>query len=657
MEEKLKSLYKRLAELQDAYYNEAAPLISDAEYDQFKQELERLEAMYPDQVQRRMVGPKPSEKFGKVAHQEPMLSLNNIFTDQDLRAFFQRVHDELGGEPFEIVAEPKLDGLGFSATYRRGKLISVATRGDGYFGENVTQNAKTIQYFPTELSAPFPEEIEVRGEVYLSKADFIALNQRQEADNGKIFANPRNAAAGSLRQLDPTITAGRNLKIFAYTYGFTSQFLWKTQQEYLDLARSWGFPVSGHARLCKTVEDVTEYYNEMERQRADLAYDIDGVVYKVNSISQQARLGFVTHSPKWAVAHKFPAQTAQTVIKSIVVQVGRLGTLTPVAELLPVNIGGVLVTRATLHNADELSRKRISKGARVVLKRAGDVIPQIIEVISGDESVFEMPAVCPSCGAKVAKEEGAVAIRCPNAEFCPAQIVARLEHFCSRNALNIEGMGQKNIQEFYDLGWLRKPSDIFLLIPNHAVQLEQMEGWGRQSVMNLTNAIIDAAVDVPLEKFIYSLSIPQIGEAGARDLAVFFGNAKNMLQPLSEEQLRQIPGVGEATASEIIKFLSNQHNREEINRLLSMVGVNEKIQVVQGRLTGKRVAFTGALQTMTRQQAKEAVLKFGGLVSSSVSNKTDYLVVGGESGGKLDDAHDLGVRVITEQEFAELLKG
>ena len=531
----LANLAKELAEHDIAYYQNDAPLLADWEYDNLKRRNEAIELRFPDLVLENgpsfKVGAAAAEGFSKVELKVPMLSLSNIFTEEDILDFTDRIRRFLNLSPQDelvFAAEPKIDGLSFSARYEHGRFVQGSTRGDGSIGEDITANLRTIADLPEQLvGADIPDVIEIRGEVYMRKSDFYALNQIQEQEGRRPFANPRNAAAGSLRQLDPKITARRKLSLFAYTYGEVSHIAWSTQWEFLNLIKSWGIPVSPEIALCANDIDLVRYYINMGQKRADLDYDIDGVVYKVNRMDYQKRLGFITRSPRWAIAHKFPAQQAQTRIKKIRIQVGRTGVLTPVADLEPVNVGGVMVSHATLHNMDEIERKDIREGDTVVVQRAGDVIPQVVQVLLDKRPLhsfaFQFPTRCPECGSLVAREEDEAAHYCTGGLFCPRQVVERLKHFVSRDAMDIEGLEKKNIEAFFEWGWLRSPVDIFHLQERHQEDLLKTEGWGEKSVSNLFEAIQKVQTKTSLDKFIFALGIRQIGQSTARLLAEQYG--------------------------------------------------------------------------------------------------------------------------------------
>lgn len=676
----MRALADRLAALDIAYHQQDAPLVSDAEYDALKRRNEALEAAFPALIQAnspsRRVGAAVAEGFAKVQHAVPMLSLGNIFTEEDVYDFMDRIHRFLGipvDTPIEMVAEPKIDGLSFSAVYQDGVFVQGATRGDGAVGEDITANLKTIGALPRVLSETgedlfqrhIPARIDVRGEVYMSKADFFALNQAQAAAGKKTFANPRNAAAGSLRQLDATMTASRKLSLFAYAVGEVSDATWTTHYGFLEQLRAWGFPVNPEIRLCRTPAEMVAFFQDLNARRADLPYDIDGVVYKVNRLDLQARLGFIARSPRWAIAHKFPAEQAMTKLERIRVQVGRTGALTPVADLTPVNVGGVVVRHATLHNADEIERKDIREGDTVVIQRAGDVIPQVVQVVSDKRSVdskpFVFPVVCPVCGSHAVREDDDAVFYCTGGLICPAQNKERLKHFVAKESLDIDGLGDKNIDLFYELGWLRQPADIFRLEERHMLDVIGLDGWGQKSAVKLFDAIRRVAAGVSLPRFINALGIREVGVATARLMAAHFGTWDQLSAAMMADEARntlvQIEGVGPVMADHIVNFFAEPHNRDLLADLVRLVVIQpyERPAGVITPLTGKTVVFTGTLVTMTRPEAKDRALRVGAKVAGSVSAKTDYVVAGAEAGSKLNKAETLGVRIIDEDLFRQML--
>lgn len=669
-------LAKRMAELDKAYYQADDPLVSDAEYDALKRRNEAIEARFPHLVRAdspsKKVGAKASEDFAKVTHSVPMLSLGNIFSTDEIFEFSNRIRRFLGLDDdaeLAFMAEPKLDGLSFSALYVNGEFVRGATRGDGSIGEDITENLKQIKDLPLKLVGnDIPERLDIRGEVIMNKADFFALNDEQTAAGKKPFANPRNAAAGSLRQLDPRITGRRRLSLFGYTFGETSAEPWDSQDAFLQKIRSWGFPVNPEVRLCKTAQELADFFENLADKRPNLPYDIDGAVYKVNRRDWQERLGFVARAPRWAIAHKFPAEQAQTKLENIRIQVGRTGALTPVADLTPVNVGGVMVSHATLHNEDELKRKDIRIGDTVVIQRAGDVIPQVVRVVSekrpADSVPFEFPTVCPVCGAHVVRDPDEAVQRCSGGLVCPAQAVESLKHFVSRDALNIEGLGAKNMAFFFDRGWIKTPSDVFTLESRVGADIRKLDGWGDKSADNLFAAIRKVAAATPMEKFLFALGIREVGQATARLLAAHYLTMPAFLEQMSLAQDREsdaykellsIESIGDVIACEILDFTAEEHNRTEIDKLLNLMTVTAFVPVENDSpLAGKTVVFTGSLETMTRSEAKAKAQSAGAKVAGSVSKKTDYVVLGADAGSKAQKAAELGITVLSESEFTEL---
>jgi DNA ligase (NAD+) len=689
----LERLAREIADHDKRYHQDDAPVIPDSDYDALRRRNEEIEARFPNLTRRDSpsgkVGASPSSGFTKVIHPVPMLSLGNAFGDQDVVDFFSRIRRFLGldeAEDIDVVAEPKIDGLSISLRYESGKFVLAATRGDGTTGENVTANVETISEIPKILRGRVPDVLEVRGEIYLSHSAFAAINKQREKDGEALFANPRNAAAGSLRQLDTSITAKRPLQIFTYAWGEVSGSLGATQMEFLDRLRAWGFPVNPLAGRCAGAEKALEKYAEISEQRATLDYDIDGVVYKVDRLDWQQRLGFVSRAPRWAIAHKFPAEKAQTILQEITIQVGRTGALTPVANLSPITVGGVVVSRATLHNADEIERKDVRAGDTVIVQRAGDVIPQIVEVVlekRPDDSVpFEFPTVCP-CDLRTPafREPGEAVTRCTGEMACPYQQVERLRHFVSRDAFDIEGLGEKQVQAFFDLGWVRTPPDIFDLQSLNAERetpLESLEGWGEKSATNLF-AAIEARRTVPLDRLIYALGIRQVGQATAKQLARHYGSLANwheaMCQAAQERQqkpdemkkaelvgeaygaLCDIDGIGISMADDLTNFFTEEHNRAVIESLETRLNVEDAAQpdTSASAVAGKTVVFTGSLDTMSRAEAKASAESLGAKVSGSVSKKTDFVVIGADPGSKAKKAQDLGISILSEQEWRQLI--
>lgn len=672
----LAALADEIAGHDRAYHQEDAPVVSDAEYDALRRRNEAIEARFPDLVREdspsTRVGASASGGFAKVPHARPMLSLNNAFDSDDVREFGARIRRFLGLADDEIVAilaEPKIDGLSVSLRYENGAFVLGATRGDGAVGEDITANLRTIDEVPARLSGnDVPDVVEVRGEVYMTGDDFAALNVRQETAGEKVFANPRNAAAGSLRQLDPTITAARPLRLFAYAWGKISGAPAETQEGFLARLSAWGFQVNPLVRLCADIDEVLALHKELEDQRATLPYDIDGVVYKINRLDWQERLGFVSRAPRWAIAHKFAAEQAQTILEEITIQVGRTGTLTPVANLAPVTVGGVVVSRATLHNEDEIERKDVRVGDTVIIQRAGDVIPQVVSAVTDkrppDSRPFPFPDHCPDCGSLAVREEGEVAKRCTGGLVCPAQAVERLKHFVSRNALDIEGLGGKHIDNFWQDGLIRTPADIFRL-PDSVDAIAEREGWGRQSADNL-GAAIAARATVPFDRFVFALGIRQVGQATARLLAKQYGNLKAWRDAMDDAQDRDseaygdlvnIEGIGPSVADDILAFFAEPHNRNALADLASLMTVEAFEAPDEGSspVAGKTVVFTGSLETVTRNEAKARAETLGAKVAGSVSKKTDYVIVGADAGSKARKAEALGVVILSEQEWLELI--
>jgi DNA ligase (NAD+) len=672
----LKKLAAEIAAHDRRYHGDDAPTISDAEYDALRKRNAELETQFPDLVlansPSKSVGSAPQEKFGKVHHRAPMLSLGNAFEDGDVDEFLGRVRRFLNlaeSAEIEVTAEPKIDGLSISLRYENGKLVQAATRGDGAEGENVTANVMTIADVPKKLSGNAPEVLEVRGEIYMSHKDFAALNEKQSKAGEKVFANPRNAAAGSLRQLDSTITASRPLRFFAYAWGEAPELEGSTQFDVVMWFKRLGFPVNPLMKICRSAAELLKVYRDIEERRANLGYDIDGVVYKVNRLDWQQRLGFVSRSPRWAIAHKFAAEQATTVLEGIDIQVGRTGALTPVARLRPVTVGGVVVSNATLHNEDEIARKDLRIGDTVVVQRAGDVIPQIASVVLDKRQTSFVPYVfpdhCPFCGSAAPREEDVVR-RCSGGLICPAQRVERLKHFASRNAFDIEGLGDKIIEEFYRDGLIQSPQDIFTLAARNERASKKMgdrEGWGEASVKKLFDAI-DQRRNVGLDRFIFALGIRHVGETTARVLARAYGSAmlfKDQMVaavPGSEafDELNAHDGIGIVVANSIAEFFAEPHNVEVVDELLKHV-TPAPLAAVQASspVSGKTVVFTGALVQMTRDEAKSMAERLGAKVAGSVSRKTDLLVAGPGAGSKLKDAEKHGVEVTDEEGWFKLV--
>lgn len=670
--ETIETLRQQVARHEILYHQQDDPEISDAEFDLMKRRLEKLERDNPVLARAdsptQTVGAKPAAGFKKIRHAVPMLSLSNAFTDEDVADFISRVRKFLNlpeHETPDILAEPKIDGLSCALRYENRKLVQAATRGDGEEGEDVTQNILTIKDIPKTLPKDAPDMIEVRGEVYMTRADFLKLNKVQEEEDGKIFANPRNAAAGSLRQLDARITEKRPLKFFGYAIGDSSAPVSDTQDGARRKLQGWGFDIPLPSAVVQGAEDLSAFHAGVYADRANIPYDLDGIVYKVNRIDYQKRLGFISRSPRWATAHKFAAEQAETVINDIIIQVGRTGTLTPVAELAPVNVGGVMVSRATLHNEDEVRRKGAYVGARIIIQRAGDVIPQVVEVLNPDpKKVFVFPKECPDCGSLALREEGEAAIRCTGGLICPAQAVERLKHFVSRLAFDIEGLGDKIIREFFEEGLIRTPADIFRLSA-HADNLRTRDGWGDLSVQNLLDAI-EARRTIPLDRFIYALGIRQVGQATAKKLAANYGTLKNLSGRMKEarehesaayEELTGIQDIGPAVAEDLAAFFAEPHNVSVLQDLQQELAIQDYVrtQAVDSAVTGKTVVFTGKLLRMGREEAKAQAETLGAKVAGSVSKNTDYLIAGEDSGSKLKKAAELGVTVLSEDEWLAMI--
>jgi len=677
----LARLSDEIAQHDIAYHQEDAPVISDADYDRLRRRVRTIEKRFPELVSEdspsNKVGAAPSSRFSKVRHAVPMLSLDNAFEDQDVVDFDKRVRRFLGldeGETVEYIAEPKIDGLSATLRYEDGKFVLGATRGDGREGEDITRNLATIEGdIPHEIKGA-PSVLEVRGEVYMAKADFTALNERQAEKDGQIFANPRNAAAGSLRQLDPKITSERPLRFFAYSWGEVGEEIAPTQMQVIEQFEKWGFATNPQTKLCTSVEEMLAHYRAIETARAELPYDIDGVVYKVNRLDWQERLGFVSRAPRWATAHKFPAEQATTVLREIDIQVGRTGALTPVAKLEPVTVGGVVVSNATLHNEDEIERKDIREGDTVVIQRAGDVIPQVVEVVKDkrpkDSKPYVYPTTCPACGSDAVREtdekgRADVVRRCTGGLICPAQAVERLKHFVSRAALDIDGLGAKQVEAFYHDGLIKEPADIFTL-NRHRDTLLKKEGYGETSLRNLY-AGIDQRRTADLDRFIFALGIRHIGGTTAGLFArtfLTFEKFRAVAEKIAagddaaKEEMASIDGVGPTVIEALADFFGEQHNIDALDRLLKHVTTTEaEAPSSDSPVAGKTVVFTGKLERMTRDEAKARATSLGAKVAGSVSAKTDILVAGPGAGSKLKKAEELKVRTMTEEEWLTLIGG
>ncbi len=677
----LKRLAAEIGAHDKRYYQEDAPTVSDAVYDELRRRNEEIEQRFPHLVRpdspAHRIGAAPVQKFAKVRHAVPMLSLGNAFSEAEVAEFVERVRRFLrlaSDETIAVVAEPKIDGLSCSLRYEAGRLVGAATRGDGFEGEDVTANVATIGDIPKKLAGSVPELCAIRGEVYMSHADFAALNERQAKEGKQVFANPRNAAAGSLRQLDASITAARPLRFFAYSYGEMSRVPAKTQSGILEWIACCGFTVNPLIRLCHTVEELLAFHHDLETRRARLGYDIDGVVYKVDRLDWQQRLGFVSRNPRWAVAHKFPAEKAITIVKKIDVQVGRTGALTPIARLEPVTVGGVVVSNATLHNEDEIERLGVRVGDTVTVQRAGDVIPQVLGVVEDrarGHNRYRMPKTCP-CPLKTPVVREAIASggegarsRCTGEFACPFQRIEHLAHFVSRRAFDIEGLGEKQITLFFEQGWVKEPADIFTLEEqNGKIRLEEQEGFGEISVRNLFNAIRQRR-EISLERFIYALGMRHVGETTARALArgyatwpafhracldVASGNTE------TRSEMDNLDQIGDTVIEAIASYFGESHNCGIVERLTAQIKILDAERPVSGSLiAGKTVVFTGSLEKMTREEAKSMAERLGAKVAGSVSTKTDYVVAGPGAGSKLGKAKEAGVRVLSEDDWFALV--
>ena len=645
------------------YYQQDNPEISDSEYDRLMRELQDLEKQYPDEnlasspTQR--VGAAPLAKFSSFTHSSPMLSLANAFSPEEIIDFDTRIR-KLAGDDISYVAEPKLDGLAVNLIFENGRFLHGATRGDGYTGEDVTQNLKTIATLPLQMKKnsgkPIPSFIEIRGEVYLESEPFRKLNIRRLKDGEEPFANPRNAAAGSLRQLDSRVTARRPLNIFLYQVGISRDVKFATHWEVLQTLTAWGFPVNPLIHRIQTIDDCLKYFDDIGAQRSALPYEIDGVVLKVDNLSVQAKLGNVSRNPRWAIACKFPASQATTIINDIIVQVGRTGVLTPVAIMQPVNVGGVTVSRATLHNEDEILKKDIRIGDTVIIQRAGDVIPEVVKVVISEnkkrsDNKFRIPAKCPECNSEVVRLEGEAAHRCINLA-CPAQIKEHITHFASRGGLDIEGLGGKISAQLFDAKLIHDPADLFYLTKDKLLELDR---HGEKSAQNLLDSL-QKAKNPPLDKFIYALGIRNVGEHISKILAREFVSIEKLMNTKVED-LTAIHEIGPEIAASIVQFFHEAKNKSVMEKF-QMAGVipqKASIPSKDATLAGKSFVFTGSLDKMPRSEAKAIVEKMGGLVHGSTTSKTTYVVAGGEPGSKLDKAKSLGIQILSEDEFLKLI--
>ena len=667
-------LREQIARHDILYHQQDAPEISDAEYDKLKRRLEEIEKILPPAdglfSPTQSVGAKPAAAFAKVRHRVPMLSLGNAFSAEDVADFYDRVRKFLtlaADAPLDILAEPKIDGLSCNLRYENGRFVQAATRGDGEEGEDVTANIMTVSDVPKTITGA-PEVLEVRGEIYMTREDFDALNAAQAAAEDKIFANPRNAAAGSLRQLDPTITARRPLRFFGYALGETSAPIAQTQEGIRAALQKFGFQIPAPSVVCGSADALVQFHESVYGDRADIPYDLDGIVYKVNDLEFQRRLGFVSRAPRWAIAHKFPAEQAETVLEAIEVQVGRTGTLTPVAHLKPVNVGGVIVSRATLHNQDEIERKDVRAGDHVIIQRAGDVIPQVVRSLPEKRGASSVPYVfpqhCPACGRPAVRAEDEVATRCTGGLLCPAQTVERLKHFVSRLAFDIEGLGDKIIREFYDEGIVRLPADIFRL-SRHAEALKARDGWGDLSVGNLM-AAIDARRRISLDRFIYALGIRQVGQATAKKLAMHYETLDHLRREMQTaadidssayQNLIAVEDIGPSVAQDIIVFFNDAQQMAAVDDLCGELDIQPYIrtQAADSPVSGKTVVFTGKLVRLGREEAKAQAEAMGAKVAGSVSKNTDYVIAGEDAGSKLKKATELGIAVLSEDEWLSLI--
>ena len=687
----LARLSEEIATHDKAYYQNDAPIVSDAEYDRLRQLYTAIENRFPQHIlgdnPNKRIGAEPVSGFGKIKHSVPMLSLENAFSSEDVENFLNRIRRFLGlihENNMEIVAEPKIDGVSISLRYENRHLSCAATRGDGIVGENVSLNVSTISNVPARLPERAPAVVEVRGEVYIGHQDFAKLNEARTANNLPNFANPRNAAAGSLRQLDASITAERNLKCFAYASGTLSDPVADTHWDWLQRLTEWGFSVNTRSALCTSAKEMLQVYEDINSARSNLPYDIDGVVYKVNRHDWQERLGTVSRAPRWAIAHKFPAEQATTILRKITIQVGRTGALTPVANLQPITVGGVVVSRATLHNQQEIERKDIREGDTVLIQRAGDVIPQIVHVVEGtrgeDSKPYRFPNLCP-CDLKttVVRKDGEAIARCSGDFLCPSQQIERIRHFVSRNAFDIEGIGEKQVRTFFELGLIKNPVDIFDLEAKETEsshRIKEMEGWGEKSVSNLF-AAIRMRRRISLDRFIYSLGIRQIGQATAQLLArkytsldvwheeMVVAAAERTSNPNEDKNpslvgeafsnLCGIDQIGISVADDLVAFFSKKENLTILQGLQNRITIEPLANMTtESSIAGKTIVFTGTLNTMTRQEAKNRAETLGAKVSGTVSNNTDYVVVGANAGGKAKKAAELGLKTFTEDQWKEL---
>ena len=659
------------------YYDENNPKISDSEYDKLWRDFKNLETTFPflktKDTPTTHVGYKPNQKFSKVKHNYPMLSLENAVNLEEIKKYIEKTlrYLKTKNQFIELIAEPKIDGLSISLKYKKGKFFSGATRGDGQVGEDVTLSLRTINDIPKEISQLQNIEIfEVRGEIYMNKDDFLNLNNKRKKNNESLFANPRNAASGSLRQLDKKIVKERKLKFFAYTYGeLSKKILFKSQSEFLDKIRNYGFPTNNNFKICRNFEDVELFYNKIEKIRGNLKYDIDGIVYKINSLDIQKRLGLVGRSPRWAIARKFPAEKAETQIKDITIQVGRTGVLTPVAELAPVLVGGVRVSRVSLHNQDEINRKDIRIGDTIKLQRAGDVIPQVISVDKSkrikNAKRFIIPSICPCCKSKTYRKKNEVAIKCTGGlSLCEDQQLGSLEYFVSRDAFNIEGLGKKNLKKFWKDKFIKYPYDIFYL-NKYKNEIINKEGFGEKSYLNLINSI-NLKKTISLEKFIYSLGAPQVGQRTSNLLSKHFKNFKSWFESIKNlsngdikmyDHFINIDGIGPDVVDDIKNFFNKEKNEivRKLSKALDKIEEYKFTKQTNSKLSEKIIVFTGTLEKMSRSEAKSKAEELGAKVTNSVSNNTDYVIAGKDSGSKEKKARVLNVKILNENEWIKFL--
>jgi DNA ligase (NAD+) len=680
-EQVLQYLATEIARHDGLYYEQSEPEIEDTAYDGLRRQNIAIEQRFPALVRfdspTHKVGAPPAAGFAKVRHRVPMLSLGNAFNDADMVDFIARARRFLKLDVEETVAlmvEPKIDGLSASLRYENGIYVQGATRGDGEEGEDVTENLRTVLDLPAQLTGQYiPEVIEVRGEIYITRADFVALNRGREAEGVRPFVNARNTASGGLRQIDTSLTSKRRLRFFAYSWGEMSDPITGLYGDYLDRLKRWGFQVNPKARPCSTLEDGLAHYRHIVAKRDSLPYEIDGVVFKINRIDWQERLGAAGREPRWAMAYKFAAEQAETVLEKILIQVGRTGALTPVAELAPVAVGGVTVSRASLHNQDEIARKDVREGDHVIVQRAGDVIPQIVRVVPekrpADSKEFPFPKICPECGSIAVRESGEVARRCTGGLVCPAQAVERLRHFVSRDAFDIEGLGEKQIKAFWQEGLVRSPADIFTLETRDETAeqpLATRKGWQEKSAGNLFAAIA-ARRDIPLERLIFALGIRHIGQTTARLLARRYGDFAALRDALAAAvdrdgeayaELVDIDGIGAAAAEALVDFIAEEHNSQVLSQLEMTLEIAPfEAPAATSPVSGKTVVFTGTLSLMSRAEAKARAEALDAKVSGAVSKKTDFVVAGEEAGSKLKKAVELGVTVLSEQEWLDLISG